>query len=321
MKETDRDRLLIERSFQEAGIEWQGGLYPLSQDKKTLKKAAPVLMRLFDQVSSPITKGNIAQVVSSAKVPPAPFLKMLQALRPAIEAGDESAVHLGWTLGDALREIGDPSVFEDILEIVEDRRYGIARQMLVMALERFPTRQEESIPTLLRIVDDEQVILHTLHALGRLRAIEAIGPIQRHLVSSKPHIRKEAKQALARIDPELAKASSPPKPKRKRLCPIPADYEEASANFDLHGVAPFLERLTTLVDGFGSAERETVEQLLDAMEVEEEAELEFPVVFGDKKVRLRFKLFMCDEGAVDLFVFTVQPLSDQIQDAMSDENE
>lgn len=140
------------------------------------------------------------------------------------------------------------------------------------------------------------------------------------VVKNSTRLSEQYKERLAQGDLTMARIdASIPEPTREHLDATPADFEEASTNFDLHGVPPFLERLTTLVDGFGNAEKETVDQLLDSMEVEEEAELAFPVAFRGEEVRLRFKFFLCDEGAVDLAVFTVPPLSQQIQEAMGDE--
>lgn len=315
-KDIERDQQLIEKRFAEAGIEWPGDPYDL--DKKALARAAPLLLQLLDEVNSPITKDDIVRVVCRAKVSSEPFLKMLRELRPAIEAGDGKAAFLGWTLGEALRIRAAASVFDDLAEIVEDTRFGTARQMVVYALARVRSRREDAIRSLLRVLFDEDLILQTLDALGKLRAAEAVKPIQRHLDSPKRHIRTAAKKALAKIAPDLTKGPSPPKPRRKRLGPIPADFVEASTNFDLNDVPPFLGRLSRLVDGFGSTEREEVEQQLDTMESDQETELEFPVGFRGEEFRLRFKLYICDEGAVDLAVFTVPTLSQAVEAAMED---
>ena len=90
---------------------------------------------------------------------------------------------------------------EGHIRLVQDRRFGIARQMIVLGLGRF---NESRVVTVLRaLLVDEDVNGHAIDALGKLRAGSAREDIQSFLFNKKPWIRHEAKRALERIDAEI----------------------------------------------------------------------------------------------------------------------
>ena len=49
-------------------------------------------------------------------------------------ADDPSGTGLRWAIGNTLAEVADDSVFADLVELAEDRRWGKAREMVVVAL-------------------------------------------------------------------------------------------------------------------------------------------------------------------------------------------
>jgi len=93
--------------------------------------------------------------------------------------------------------------------------------------------------------------------------------------------------------------------------------QESSSNFDLEHVRPFLERVSPLIEsGFGLTEIEQVCQVVEAMEVDDEKELEFPIRYAGGDSHLRVGIFMDDEDAVDLYFFSKPELAIQIDDEM-----
>jgi HEAT repeat protein len=93
--------------------------------------------------------------------------------------------------------IADPAVAPEIMSIVADPSHGTARQMFVLALGTVGYR--DSIPTLIKLLEDGDVAAHAVMALGKMAAREASPMLERLATSGKPWVRKEAMKALKRI--------------------------------------------------------------------------------------------------------------------------
>jgi HEAT repeat protein len=93
--------------------------------------------------------------------------------------------------------IADASVAAEIAGIVENPAHGAARQMFVLALGKLGYR--ESIPTLIWLLDDDEVAGHAARALGKMTARGAVPKLEGLAGVGKPWVRKEAMKALNRI--------------------------------------------------------------------------------------------------------------------------
>ena len=111
-----------------------------------------------------------------------------------------TAAHsLRWSIGNAIEVLADDTLGENILRIVSDATNGAARQMFVLSLGKI--RHPDSVPTLMALLADEEVVGHAAEALGRLRALEAVPLLEAlsHRATAKPWVRKAAVKALTRI--------------------------------------------------------------------------------------------------------------------------
>ena len=87
---------------------------------------------------------------------------------------------------------------------------------------------------------------------------------------------------------------------------------EASTNFDLENVEPFLERVASHVDGFEPAEVTALATEISAMSISDEKTWEFSVTYNGQEVPLHVRAFMDDIEAPDLFFFTTPELAEVI---------
>lgn len=110
---------------------------------------------------------------------------------------DDPSGEVRWAIGNALSVVADDSVFDDLASIVNDRRFGIARQMVVVGLGR--SKDPRAVPLLINLLDDDDVVLHAVSALGKLKAPAARSSLGRLLVDRRPPVRKAAKKALDRL--------------------------------------------------------------------------------------------------------------------------
>jgi HEAT repeats len=113
------------------------------------------------------------------------------------EARDPTGSGLRWATGNALAEVADDSMFDELAELARDRRYGRARQMIVWGFRR--SRDPRAVPLLVELLDDDEVAAHAASALGPLKAASARPALERLVNHPKPLVRRNAKKALAKI--------------------------------------------------------------------------------------------------------------------------
>ncbi|MEH7743538.1 hypothetical protein V7659_00535 [Neobacillus drentensis] len=94
--------------------------------------------------------------------------------------------------------------------------------------------------------------------------------------------------------------------------------DEASMNFDMNNVKPFLQRISPLVEsGFSAEEINQVQEKLEKMEPDDEYEVgRFEIVYRDKNTPLVIKAFMDGPEAPDVYIYTEPGLATQIQEEM-----
>lgn len=94
--------------------------------------------------------------------------------------------------------------------------------------------------------------------------------------------------------------------------------EEASMNFDLSDVDPFLARISPLVDsGFSENEIRQVQKEIEKMEDGDDYEVgRFDIVYQNKETPFILTAFIDSPEAVDLYIDTDPELANEIQQEM-----
>jgi HEAT repeat protein len=152
----------------------------------------PILLGWLPKMESVQLKESVVRALSVpwAKSPPV-VAALVQEFRLA--KGDL----LRWAIGNAIEVVAGKDDVDALTTLAQDRTYGIARQMIVLALGRMERKRAE--PLLLRLLDDEDVAGHAVMALGKLRSKAAVGPLKRMLKHSKKWLQKEAAKSLREI--------------------------------------------------------------------------------------------------------------------------
>jgi HEAT repeat protein len=112
-------------------------------------------------------------------------------------AEDATGAGLRWAIGNALEVVANDDIADEMIKLATDRRYGKAREMVVVGLGKL---KNPRVADVLNLLTDEDVVGHAVMALGRLRARRARSRIEPLLNHPKPWIREEAKKALTNID-------------------------------------------------------------------------------------------------------------------------
>jgi hypothetical protein len=172
-------------------VDWIEDLYT---KRFNYKEAIPILLRWLPVVENRAVKESIVRTLSVkwAQNTTAPELLIVEFRKAA------SDDLLQWAIGNALSVVADDRVLDDIIELVENKAYGIARQMLAISLGNM--KSPKAVSVLIELLNDPDVDGHAIMALGKLKSKEARSEIERFITHPNTWIRKEAKKALAKID-------------------------------------------------------------------------------------------------------------------------
>lgn len=175
----------------------------LRRGKSRYDAAVPILVRWLPRIGDRYVKEDIIRTLS------VPWAKA--ALPVLIEqyrtADDDQGIGLRWAIGNALEVVADDTVFDDVVSLARDRRYGRAREMVVAALGNM--RDRRTVRVLLELVTDDSVAGFAAMALGKLRAQEARPAVEQLLKHPKLWVRKEAAKALKRMEAKSLTGRTP----------------------------------------------------------------------------------------------------------------
>ncbi len=165
----------------------------LRQQGKSWRSALPVLLKWLPLVDDNGVKEELVRGLSVPWVGTHATKVLIELLKKAPPRSS-----LGWAVGNAL-SIVDVTGFEDeIIELCRDGSYGPARQMLVSSLARFDDSKAEDAA--LELLDDEDVKLHAIIALGKMRSKRALTRFQALSSDKRAVVRKEVRKAVQKIN-------------------------------------------------------------------------------------------------------------------------
>ena len=102
-----------------------------------------------------------------------------------------------WTIGNTLSTVDVKGFENEIISLTRNSKYGIARQMLAMGLHRLHNSEAEGAA--LDLLDDEDVKVHAIIALGKMKSKRALFHLEKLLADKRPLVRKEARKAITKI--------------------------------------------------------------------------------------------------------------------------
>ena len=189
---------LVAQALGDAGVTCKS-VYDLVNSSQPYAEAIPVLVQLLPKVKSSRVKEGIARALTVKAARP----KAAQALIKEFAAAPMATYaqqDTKWAIGNALSITADDSVFSEIVCNFDDARHGWTRSMLALALCNMKSHRAEAIEILLRKLDDPDVGVNAMIALGRLRVTEARSGVSRYLGHSDPWVRRHARRAMAKIN-------------------------------------------------------------------------------------------------------------------------
>jgi len=177
-------------------------LFDLVNFKQTDFGYINLLLDLLDseKVTDPIIKDGIIRAVTVRKAKGIAETKLLEYYN-SLKTEKEKEL-IGWSVGNWFEYLYSDSYFEQIKEISTDKNNGMSRQMFVLALGKTKKHKSESEKLLLELTFDNQVALHAVIALGKLKLSNSIERLTELTTDKNKTIKKEAIKALKKITAE-----------------------------------------------------------------------------------------------------------------------
>jgi hypothetical protein len=174
--------------------------YPVDTVSDLLNKrmrypdAIPTLLRWLPRIKDPAVEEDIVRALS---VPWARPTAASPLIHEFVNAPADSELGLRWTIANALTVVADDSVFDEIVALLRNPKYGRAREMLALALANMKTPRAADV--LVGSLQDPVLAGHAVKALGKLKSKTAESAIRPFTNHPKAWIRARAKKALKSI--------------------------------------------------------------------------------------------------------------------------
>jgi hypothetical protein len=166
----------------------------LRQQDRAYQIAIPILLEWLPRISDATVKEDIVRTLSVPWAGPSVVPVLVEEFK---RADDTIGAGLRWGIANALEIVAGDSDFDVINDLVRDKRYGKAREMLALSLGNM--KREAAVDTLIELLEDDQVFGHAMVALGRLKAQKARQRIEALVQHPTAWVRREAKRALTAI--------------------------------------------------------------------------------------------------------------------------
>jgi HEAT repeat protein len=165
---------------------------------KDYRACIPILVEWLPRVSNPDVKEDIVRALTVRWAKAAAPLLVLEFERA-------SGRSLRWAIGNALSKVADDRVFDGLVRLVRESKYGKSREMVAVALGRM--KDPRAVDVLVDLLGDDELAGHAIIGLGKLANYRTRSYLERFLDHPTTWIRKEATKAVKRIDKAVANRS------------------------------------------------------------------------------------------------------------------
>lgn len=284
----------------EAILKLDGASYEKLQRRELIlsRPAIESLMQLCEETEHP-RKSNIYDLFNDQWVRKAdrafvaPWLVNLFANES--DPGERSEISC------RIDDLAVPQIADDLIRLLQDRRYGPSRGLLCLALAK--TRDPRAAGIIASVLDDDGVTRWALEALGKLRAGAHAESVRRFLRHRDASVRREAKRTLKKLGFPV---ETPPPPAHlvKNRRSMPKSLGEWSTNLGIEEFSPTLEELSRCIDrGFGRQEIAEVAGVVDEMKPDQTRIFRFPVIANEENREVWLEIFLDDIDSPDLGVY------------------
>lgn len=203
LKLKEEIRIALEKALREEEIELVNDLnlaglnvssvWDLVNSNSKYPNAVPILLTHLIKDYSEKNKEGIVRALAVKEA----IGKVNPILIAEYNRTSKDKTFLRWAIGNAIYTTIIEEDVESILPIVQDETNGTSRQMFVSALGTVKSEKAEDV--LITLLDEGEVMLQALEALGRMGSKKAKDKISILTNHPKALIRKESQKALKKI--------------------------------------------------------------------------------------------------------------------------
>ncbi|MEN5193216.1 HEAT repeat domain-containing protein [Sphingobacterium faecium] len=169
-------------------------IWDLVNTKLSYKPAIPVLI---EHLSKPYHLKNKEGIIRALAVKEAKGVACRAIIDEYNKGPKTLSTSYRWVFGNTMVVIITPEYVDDVIAIVSDKSNGISREMFVIALAKVRSEKTENL--LISLLEDEDVVLSALEALGMMKSKKAIDKILMLTNHSKSEVKKIAKKILKKL--------------------------------------------------------------------------------------------------------------------------
>lgn len=207
-----------------------------------------------------------------------------------------------------------PAVAENIIQLIENPKYGESRFGLLMALAK--TKHPGAADLIASVLHEKHLAWPGIEALAKLKATQHVDKIRPFLRDPNPDVRRQAKKALSKLGAPVAPAPKPIHLARKPR--IPTDLTEWSLALDMDDVAPALQKMVAIIDdGFGPGEVAEVMSIVEEMAPDQTRAFRFQVTVGALCGDMWLVIFLDDVDSPDLAVHASPLVVDRFRSSVT----
>ncbi|SMC78580.1 HEAT repeat domain-containing protein [Cellulophaga tyrosinoxydans] len=168
-------------------------IWDLVNSKKKYSNAIDILINHLNKAYSDKNKEGIVRALAVKEATG----KANEFLFDEYDKTPKEKSMLRWTIGNTIQSIATTKDIDRILSIVQNKENGTSRQMFVLTLGKLKSTKGEDI--LIKLLDDDEVNLHALKALSKIKSPKAINKINELTKHPNTIIKKEALLVLKKI--------------------------------------------------------------------------------------------------------------------------
>ncbi len=164
------------------------GLYQL-QNYRSYKDIVDILIKYLTYIDDEVEKEEIVRILSKKFAKSEYFNTILFK-----EFFKSDSLNYKWAIGNAFCYVLIKKNIDEVIKIILNKDNSKSREMFVIALSKFKTREIECL--FIKLLKDDDLTSHTLEAVRKMKFKGALPYVKRYAEDKRKLIRREALKTL-----------------------------------------------------------------------------------------------------------------------------
>ena len=175
-------------------------VWDLVNSKQPYPQAIPTLIEHLKHPYPFRIREGIARALTVKDAGKIAYAELVNEVKNMPDSTDAAQHELKWALGNAISVVATKGHFDQVVQLIRDKRHGKARDMMTLRLPSLD-RTRAIDGSAIKSLDDDDISGQAVVALGKLKPEKARTHIERVLAQHpQPWVQKEAKKALMKLN-------------------------------------------------------------------------------------------------------------------------